>query len=84
MTDAGWSCWVDQGWYGHSHKKPTWLYAHGVELPDLAVGRGPGVVQPHRNTAMSEQERKRLLIPTPPAFRDVLLDMARSASRVAA
>ncbi len=85
FLDAGWSCWVDQGWYGHPYKKPTWIYAHGLdELPALKWGKGAGAVQPKRNQTMSEQERKRLLIPTPPAFRDVLLDMARSASPVLA
>ncbi len=84
FTDAGWSCWVDQGWYGHGYKKPTWLYAYGVELPTLSAGRGPGAVQPKRNKTMSEQQRKAALIPTPPAFRDVLLAMARSAGKVPA
>jgi hypothetical protein len=81
MTDEGWSCWVDQGWYGHPYKKPTWLYAVGIELPAIRWGRGPGAVLPKRNLTMSEQGRKRVMLPTPPAFRDVLLDMARSASR---
>lgn len=79
FLDAGWSAWVDQGWYGHPYKKPTWLYAFGVELPALRWGVGPGLVLPGRNETMSETERKRLMLPSPEAFRDVLLNMARSA-----
>lgn len=33
--EGGWTCYVDQGHYGHHAKKPTWLYAHGVDLVDL-------------------------------------------------
>ncbi len=86
LGDPGWSCWVDQGWYGHKLKKPTWLYAVGCELPKLHWGRGPGVILPRRAAidgvrvlfVLSEQQRKALTIPTPPAFRDLLLGMARS------
>lgn len=77
LTDPGWSAWVDQGWYGHTFKKPTWLYACGVVLPALTWGEGPGMTQPHRGTTMSETERKSYLIPTPAPFRDVLLGIAR-------
>ena len=80
LDDPGASCWVDQGWYGHTMKKPTWLYAAGVEpLPMLRWGRGPGRTLPHRDPTLSGSERKRLLIPTPVAFRDELLAMARAA-----
>jgi len=33
--DGGASCYVEQGRYGLPVKKATWLYAYGVELPDL-------------------------------------------------
>lgn len=79
MGDPGWSAWVDQGWYGHPLKKPTWLYAAGVDLPHLQWGRGPGSLLSHRGSTLSEQGRKRMSIPTPPAFRDLLLGIARSA-----
>ncbi len=88
LTDDGWSCWVDQGWYGHALKKATWLYVAGVEPSDLQWGEGPGIRLPRRGAhrsfpnGLSETQRRRLTIPTPPAFRDALLDMARSASRV--
>lgn len=25
---GGWTCYVEQGFYGHASRKPTWLYAH--------------------------------------------------------
>lgn len=80
FLDEGWSAWVDQGWYGHPFKKPTWLYAHGVELPALRWGIGPGEQHPHRGTPYSETERKALTIPTPEPFRDLMLATARTAA----
>lgn len=38
---GGWSCYVEQGRYGHPVKKGTWLYAYGVELIDLRWGFTP-------------------------------------------
>lgn len=38
---GGWTCCVDQGHYGHFSNKATWLYAKGVDLPELPWGRGP-------------------------------------------
>jgi hypothetical protein len=38
---GGWSCYVEQGRYGLPVKKATWLYAFGVELPDLQWGYVP-------------------------------------------
>lgn len=35
---GGWTCYVEQGHYGHVSRKPTWLYVFGVDprdLPDL-------------------------------------------------
>jgi len=77
---GGYSIQVDQGWYGHPLAKPTWLYAVGVELPALHVGSGPGGRLPHRDNTLSATQRERMTIPSPPAFRDVLLNMARSAT----
>jgi hypothetical protein len=39
-TAGGWTCHVEQGFYGHASRKPTWLFASGVDLPDLRWGRG--------------------------------------------
>lgn len=73
----GWTCTVEQGWYGHEAPKPTWLYACGVELPSLRWG--------HRRMVSNFNNlssRKRAATPLP--FRDVLLSIARSARREAA
>ena len=35
---GGWTCRVEQGRYGHYANKPTWLYAVGCYLPELAWG----------------------------------------------
>jgi hypothetical protein len=41
LHDAGASCYVEQGRYGLPVKKATWLYACGVELPELRWGWTP-------------------------------------------
>ncbi len=46
--DGGASCYIEQGRYGLPVKKGTWLYAYGVELPELRWGyeldgEGPGL-----------------------------------------
>ena len=39
---GGWSCYVEQGRYGHPAKKATWLYAYGIDSPPaLSWGRIP-------------------------------------------
>lgn len=96
----GWTCCVEQGHYGHRARKATWLYLVGepVDLTwgpsrtDSALRIDPGY---HSNaerwnarrvqklgaiSRMSYAERKA----TPPAFRDVLLDLARGSARRAA
>lgn len=87
---GGASCQVEQGRYGHPAKKATWLYAFGAELPDLRWGYSPDVdskalVSWCGNRVRSGESRprvgKRAASATPHAFRDVLLEMARSASR---
>ena len=77
--DGGWTCEVEQGWYGHEYRKPTWLYLHGVDdPPPLRWGPGPGKVRPHRGDhGLSEQARKKVMLPTPPEFRELLLRLAR-------
>jgi hypothetical protein len=80
---GGWTCRVDQSQFGHKAQKATWLYAHGVTwLPSLPWNRKPGdfvVISYKQYTrdkpAMKKSERHI----TPPAFRDVLMQMARSA-----
>lgn len=106
LHDAGASCYIEQGRYGLPVKKATWLYAVGVELPELRWGYTPDARGEQRNghkgiTAWADRidqprvlatwwhdgcaRNKRLRATTPPEFRDVLLQMARSAGvRVAA
>jgi hypothetical protein len=93
--EYGWTCCVEQGRYGHYARKPTWLYAVDTDLPELRWGKsapafpqekidryglayckragelafkGGGKDNPHR-------------IGTPPEFRDLLLEIARSRTR---
>lgn len=86
---GGWSCYVEQGRYGHPAKKATWLYAFGVPtLPDLAWGLLPdreskALVSWCGNHTKAGDKRqrvgKKVASSTPPAFRDLLLQIARSA-----
>lgn len=86
-----WVCCVDQGNYGHRAAKPTWLYAVGTALPSLAWGPAVCAPVPERSRVsalargvrpsrvgtvaiMSRSQRRA----TPPAFRDLLLSIARS------
>jgi hypothetical protein len=39
--EGGWTCCIEQGAYGHSARKATWLYANGTALPSLAWGSAP-------------------------------------------
>lgn len=68
---GGWTCFVEQGLYGHQARKPTWLLGYRVALPSLRWGCGVAA-RPCEN--MSHRERAA----TPLAFRDLLLAMARS------
>lgn len=84
---GGWTCHVEQGRYGHPAKKATWLYAVGVELPSLdwgavAVRDSEALVSwcGNHTSAFDTRPRvgKKAAAATPPAFRDVLVGMARS------
>lgn len=73
FTDDGWAIEVDQHAYGFPTRKVTWLYCVGVPCDVLrAPDAGRGC-----ETLWSTERSK-----TPPALRDALLEMARSASRV--
>jgi hypothetical protein len=86
---GGWTCYVEQGRYGHAAKKATWLYACGVSsLPSLRWGVSPdcessALVSWCGNRVRSGEVRPRVgkarAAATPPAFRDLLLTIARSA-----
>lgn len=83
---GGWSCHVEQGRYGHPAKKATWLYAYGTELPSLQWGKTEGATA---WVSFGDFDRypdvprvtKAVASRTPERFRDVLLDIARSAGR---
>jgi hypothetical protein len=88
----GWTCYVEQGHYGHASRKPTWLYAVRCALPALDFSKGEqrlpqwmidryGYEKARRCgvVAMIGGKRKtEIRNATPPAFRDILLNMARS------
>jgi hypothetical protein len=89
MLEYGAACYVEQGRYGHPMRKATWLYAYGVELSNLRWGRRIdselGEFKWGHRTDKTERDRNRPRVDrlhsvTPPAFRDVLLDIARSAA----
>jgi hypothetical protein len=95
---GGWTCRVEQGFYGHFARKPTWLYACGVDLPSLRWGRGERRLDPalverwglKRAIRLGEigsvggggDDRERSSTPIP--FRDMLLGIAGSARSEAA
>lgn len=89
----GWTCCVEQGHYGHRARKATWLYAVDCEPPSLIWGPSDGERCIDAGYHSAEERRadreagvlrgggrmgKRERAATPPAFRDVLIEMARS------
>ncbi|MBK1732895.1 hypothetical protein [Thiococcus pfennigii] len=85
---GGWTCHVEQGRYGHPARKRTWLYAHGLQPPELRWGPGPAPAawistdRPRAELALRgiRQISKRQAQATPAAFRDVLVAIARLAT----
>jgi hypothetical protein len=88
---GGWTCCVEQGHYGHAARKATWLYAFGVDLPELTWGSS-GSRQRLDEGYHSAEERRRAIktgvcqrlskhqrAATPIAFRDLLIAIARTA-----
>ena len=88
---GGWTCCVEQGHYGHLARKATWLYAVGTDLPILQWGSSGQRLRLDDGYRSAEERRravrtgvcqrlsKRQRIATPEPFRDVLLELARSA-----
>jgi hypothetical protein len=82
---VGWTCCVWQSAYGHRANKATWLYYSGKRPPfELNWSRPKGTHQvewtdhgradPRTNKpTLSKKESNA----TPPAFRDVLIELAR-------
>ncbi len=86
--EGGWTCYIEQWRYGHPAKKATWLYAHGVELPDLRWGRtldqsSTALVSWCENRVKSGEVRPRVgkaaASATPEAFRDELVAIAKTS-----
>jgi hypothetical protein len=91
---GGFTCHVEQGFYGHTARKATWLYAFGVTLPDLHWGKGEQQLDPvilarhgyeyaRRKGMVSMIGGKRkteIRNATPPVFRDLLLSIAGTAT----
>lgn len=92
---GGWTCYVEQGFYGHIARKPTWLYACGVDLPSLRWGRGeqrlhPGLVEKYGYayarrkglvSCIGGKDKTKKRNATPAEFRDLLLAIARTAHK---
>jgi hypothetical protein len=91
---GGWTCCVEQGRYGHYARKPTMLYAFGVELPELRWGHTEARLDPAVVARMGLKRAKRLgevgargggtdstpRIHTPAEFRELLTSIAVSAN----
>lgn len=89
---GGWTCRVEQGFYGHFSRKPTWLYACHATLPELRWGAGKQRLHPvalarygyekaRRTGVMAMvggKNKTRIRNATPPEFRDVLIYIART------
>lgn len=90
---GGYTCQVDQRHYGHAAPKPTWLYAVGVDLPELVwvkSDRTPPAWMVERYgeakarkigvvAMIGGKHKTRIRNATPPEFRDVLLAIARTS-----
>jgi hypothetical protein len=86
---GGWTCYVEQGRYGHLAKKATWLYAVGTELPSLRWGHDPdqrskALVSWCGNHVGSGEVRprvgKKAASATPVEFAEVMIAMAESVN----
>lgn len=94
---GGWTCCVEQGKYGHYARKPTLLYACHTDLPELEWGHSEARLDPAVVERMGLKRAKRLgevgargggtdstpRIHTPPAFQQLLIQMALSVKRQA-
>lgn len=89
---GGWTCCVDQGFYGHRAQKATWLYAKllPTALPSLRWGKSPRAVRLDEGFHSREERRRKIRTgrcqrlsarqraETPIPFRDLLLAMVRT------
>lgn len=95
--DGGWTCCVEQGWYGHLARKKTWLYTNGIGLPPTLKWRKSPATARLDDGFHSAEERKGAIktgicrrlskkqsAATPIAFRDLLIGMVCSEMKAAA
>lgn len=89
----GFTCYVEQGHYGHASRKPTWLYAVRTQLPELDWSKGEQRLHPTALARYGYEKARRIGITamiggrdktkirnaTPIPFRDLLLLIAGSA-----
>lgn len=92
---GGFTCCVEQGRYGHYARKPTWLYAYNVILPELLWGESEAKLDPAVIERMGIKRAKRLgevgakgggkdspaRIGTPIPFRDLLISIVTNQSK---
>jgi hypothetical protein len=81
-TDGDWVTEVNQAAYGHRATKRTWLLYHGDEMPpalNWKPARGSHQIGNFDVTLPILPKSETAA--TPPAFRDMLLSIARSAQR---
>lgn len=90
---GGWTCYIEQGHYGHISRKATWLYSFGTIRPDLNWSKLPQRLHPIALERYGYEKARRIGMmamiggkrkteirnATPPEFRDILLSIARSA-----
>lgn len=90
---GGWTCCVEQGWYGHRARKATWLYYVGPDPKPLSWGKAPGDFVRLDDGFHSIEERRKAIkrgfaerlshrerAATPEQFRDALLELVRGAT----
>jgi len=91
---GGWTCYVEQGHYGHISRKPTWLYAYNVDLPSLKWGKLPQRLHPKALEKYGYEKARRIGMmamiggknktqirnATPKEFSDLLIQIAMSAN----
>ena len=76
-VNTEWVCEVWQSAYGHLARKRTWLYYVGTEPRELDWSRTPGSMQIGKFDRIKPTLYGPKASATPPAFRDMLLDLAR-------
>ena len=93
--EVGWTCYVEQGHYGHFSRKPTWLYTAHAGRPELMWDRLPQRLHPIALERHGYEKARRIGMmamvggkyktqirnATPPAFRDLLISIAQSACK---